>query len=438
MKRWLLLTLFVGLMADSMFGWGLGIAPGVSLKNALLYVLVLVMAIETAITGGKSSVELPHIHLLFIMLIALALLSWAVSTFVGSYIDYSPLRSFIAWKGSLLDHYLFFLVFFIGVRSEPDVQWLHKWLFIFIAAANILTVLDAYKIPDLAFIETKGDGRVQGPLGEANQYGLFVALMLPFLLARAWSERGYLRAFLGAGAAASFLVMLLTVSRGAFLSLVAGSLFAVVFLRDHMNAKIVQRTFAIGFVAILGAALVLGQDYANLIIERTQETTFGGDTYAMTSGRTLIWSKALGIMMEDQWSLLTGYGWNTFRSVMAIAPHNVYLHRFFELGIFGLIVFLALLFSVLHQIRKALDNRKRNSSLDSSLIGFVFGFAILVIGIFAVDLANPWYFVWAFAGIAMRAGILVTEVPVDEAPKSQEMAAGQHPDASLGHGAKHL
>ncbi len=87
MKRVLLIVLFSGLLAVSMFGWGLGIAPGVSLKNLLLYLPVLIIGIEAAIKGRTTRIEVPALHLrsLWPQVVAVAIMyiaAYAASAFL--------------------------------------------------------------------------------------------------------------------------------------------------------------------------------------------------------------------------------------------------------------------------------------------------------------------------------------------------------------------
>ena len=126
--RLLLLIAFVGLLADQMFGWAFMLLPGVSLKNALLYLILIGIGIHAAIQPKKWVIELPQVHLFFILLLAISFLSWAGNTFVGLYVEYQPLPALMVWKSSALDHYLFFLLFFLGVRTRDDVIWLQKWV----------------------------------------------------------------------------------------------------------------------------------------------------------------------------------------------------------------------------------------------------------------------------------------------------------------------
>jgi O-antigen ligase len=266
--------------------------------------------------------------------------------------------------------------------------------------------MDTYDVPDLGLMRLN-DGRVQGPLGEANQYGLFVAMFLPILISKFFLEHGPWRLFFGVGSAVGFWVLLLTVSRGAFVSLFLGSLFSAFVFRRQISTVVLKRTAVVGVLAIAGASFLLGDQFRDLIFERTVEAIESGDSYELTSGRVWLWTKVLNLMFNEPWSILTGYGWFTFREIMDIAPHNVYLNYLFELGIIGLLLFISLLGSILMLARKAVAENPADKYIVPGLIGFFFGFAVLMIGIFAVDLALPWYFVWAYVGIAMREVMLL-------------------------------
>ena len=419
MIRHLLLWAFVGLMADRMFGWQMNLAPGVSLKNALLYSILLLIGLQAARRRQRVVIDLPPVHLFFGLLILIAFLSWAANVLVGMYVDYPALPGLMTWKSEPLDHYLFFLLFFLGVRSEQEFLWLQKWILFFVAMASVATVLDAYDMPDLGFIDTRHDGRVQGPLGQANDYGIFLATFLPIILARVFTETGAWRGYFAVGAAATAWALLLTVSRGSYLSLILGSICSAYMLRQHLNPRMVRRFVAMAVLALLGAVLVLGDQYIELILERTIKTAETGDAFQMTSGRLWIWSRALDIMVDSPLSFITGYGWNTTTYVLGITMHSRYMNYLFELGIFGLMTFMALLTSVMYWTRRAIIEGRADHQLRPALVGFCFGFMTLCFGLIGGNVYSPWYFVWAYTGIALRAAVLVLQQTTG--PRTEEL-----------------
>ena len=180
-------------------------------------------------------------------------------------------------------------------------------------------------------------------------------------------------------------------------------------LRQHLNPRMVRRFVAMSVLALLGAVLVLGDQYIELILERTIKTAETGDAFQMTSGRVWIWSRALDIMVDSPLSFITGYGWNTTYDVLGISMHSRYMHYLFELGIFGLMIFMALLTSVLYWTRRAIIEGGSDHQLVPALIGFYFGFMTLCFGLVGGSVFSPWYFVWAYTGIALRAAVLVLQ-----------------------------
>ena len=92
--------------------------------------------------------------------------------------------------------------------------------------------------------------------------------------------------------------------------------------------------------------------------------------------------------------------------------HSRYLTYVFELGVFGLLSFLGLLFSVLYWARRAIAVGGASRALVLNLIGFTFAFFTLSMGLIGGSVYSPWYFFWAYTGIAMRgAAVLILTSP---------------------------
>src|SRR3990170_990698 len=103
------------------------------------------------------------------------------------------LSSVFDLKNRAVDYMLFFLVFFYGVRSEKDAVFVLQCLLLSWIVSHAVAVLDAIGVMQLGDIERRSDGRVQGAVGESNQYGAFVALTLPAAVAMAVAARGWWR-----------------------------------------------------------------------------------------------------------------------------------------------------------------------------------------------------------------------------------------------------
>ena len=81
--RYLLAVLIIFLTIADMFGWTASLAPGLSIKNAILYLIMLALATRFAVRGG-ARLEPLQLHLWFGALIAYATLSWLVTGLIRS------------------------------------------------------------------------------------------------------------------------------------------------------------------------------------------------------------------------------------------------------------------------------------------------------------------------------------------------------------------
>src|SRR5579871_6569561 len=99
--RYLLALLMCFLTAADMFGWTQSIAPGLSIKNALIYLILLGLAGRFVVRGGLR-LELPQVHLWFAVLIGYAILTWLAAGIILQYKSYTLLASGIDLKANLL------------------------------------------------------------------------------------------------------------------------------------------------------------------------------------------------------------------------------------------------------------------------------------------------------------------------------------------------
>ena len=116
-----------------------------------------------------------------------------------------------------------------------------------------MAVLDATGVFHVGDIEQRSDGRVQGAVGESNQYGAFVALSLPAIVALVTITRGTWRMFWMAASVITAAALVMTVSRGAFVATLFATLFGMWLFRRFMPARKLLSWAACGSV---GAVLV--------------------------------------------------------------------------------------------------------------------------------------------------------------------------------------
>lgn len=409
--RFLLVALISLLTLSSVFNWDPGPAPGVKLQNGILYLLALALTLRVSF-DRNFRIQLPAIPITFIVLIAYSILSFLAVVFVIEYQHYNAFNNALILK-TLVDQLLFFIVFFYGLRSEEEAIAILKCLLLAFALSHVMAVLDAQGIVRFGDIERREDGRVQGLVGESNQYGAFVAMSLPAIVAISFTTRGIERLFWMVSVIVTAITLLMTVSRGAFVAtFIAGACAFLLFRRYAPPGRIAVLALSavLGVFAIGIAAVALG--FGELLYERVVNS-MSSDLGSTSSGRTEIWRNALGTMFESPLTLLTGFGWRAYWSMpFRYSPHNYYLNLWFNLGVIGLASSILLFVLPLKAAKEAIA--RASAITRPTLMGFIVATIALAVATFFVDLSIPWLYYWAYAGIALRMAVLVG----DEAPET--------------------
>jgi len=209
----------------------------------------------------------------------------------------------------------------------------------------------------------------------------------------------------------SSLVLILTVSRGAFVGLFLGTACAAFMLRRYVS---IQRFVVWGAIAVVGVMFVgliaglVDQQIGAVIAERLFGQSKSIDMSEASSGRTQIWAELLDRMVRTPTTLLTGFGWDVYYVMpFRYAPHNHYLGTYFDLGIPGVGLFLLLMKRIVSTARSAVG--LADEETRPHVLAFVFGMLALVISIVFADLFDPWSYIWLYVGAMMRIAVLVRE-----------------------------
>ncbi len=387
-----------------LLGFDMSLATGFSFKNLILYVLFLFLVVRKAVNRSQENIlSIKIIYILFITLIILALFSWILASLGWVVPNFDKWKSAIAVKNQLIDHILFFYIFYSMCKNTDDALFVAKGILLLIIAGNLITIIDALNIPDLGIIHQRIDGRVNGPLGESNQYAAFLILFIPSMTVFAM-QRGVARLLYIAGLILSVAVLFLTTSRGAVVGVVAGATLATIYVRRFISAKQVLVALVLGAV-IFGVGLTLATyKYEGLIENRFINQSFTGSIKTASSGRTWIWEKALDLQAEYPVTFLTGFGWESFDDVFKLASHNTYLSLIFSLGIPGLLVFLALLYQICSLTRQGISYAQEKIPRQL-MLAFLYGFIPMLVAIFFVNLYKPWFFIWSYVGLIARIAV---------------------------------
>lgn len=411
----LLFSLFFVLFASRTLGFDLSLAPGLSVKNAFLYLIFAALAVEAALTRRKK-LELLPIFVPFGLYVYYAVMSWVVVLLLIEYQGYSPRSTLISLKSGPVEHFLVLLIFFYGTASREHGAWVLRNMVWLIIVGNAVTVIDAINMPDLGLIEQREDGRVSGPIGTSNEFGAFVAFFMPMIIAVYWTEKGVKKFLAGMGTLISGVAFLMAVSRGAMVGLLCGGILGAWYLRELIPTRMMIRAGA--GMLVLCVLFVIGaflSGYGELLTARMEQFD-AGRLDKVSSGRTVIWMTALESMFEHPVSLLTGFGWDAYASFnFRYATHNAYLLVFYDLGLIGLALFLLVIRNVLTTARAAL--LKSGPAAKPLLFAFVFGLFALLVALFFGELYSSWLYVWATVGISLRIAVSETEAEPATAPE---------------------
>lgn len=409
MIRTLLLILFTAMLGSRALGLDLGLGPGLSIKNALIYATATLIAIDSAIARNRD-VELLSVIVPFASLIFYAVMTWIAIVVFLEYPYYMPGQTLIRLKTKLVDQFIVLLIFFYGVTNSRDALWLIKGLTWVVMSSCFITIIDTFNIPDLGIITARDmDGRIEGILGAAAEFGGLLAFFIPAMAALWWIEFGFKRflALLGIGLA--LVCILISGSRGAMLGLVAGALVTGFFLRRYISMRIAIRTTAALLVfVVLAVLVVMSTEFGTMLEQRLSTGLDTGSLETISSGRTTIWLKAFREMADHPHSFITGLGWESYFQTIGhrYATHNVYLDRLYNLGMIGLVLYLLTFISAIWITRRGIE--RADDSTQPFLIATVTGLMAILFSMAFTDIESTTIYVWAFTGLALRIAVLGT------------------------------
>jgi len=242
-----------------------------------------------------------------------------------------------------------FIVYFIALSCIRD-HATAKRIYFYMCIGSVLVVL--YTLPEMYSkmgLSSIEKSRVNGPLAQANEFGGLLAYTMMFtgglFLAyihtfRAWVTAPYFLLALK--------LLISTFSRGAYLALAVGGIFA-----GYLRGKVFF--FASVFAALVFFA-VLPQFIPGAIVDRmsaslkqTEATSGPTQLDKSSEHRLILWKAAADMTLE---SPLTGKGFKGFqkmkhlyteRPVHEKDPHNYYLYVSSQMGLPALVIFFFIL-----------------------------------------------------------------------------------------------
>ena len=331
-----------------------------------------------------------------------------VCVFVSAVLSQFPAQSFIAFVAKLLEGYALYFSFVDCVKTKRHL----KDCVSVCVLAVLLMVIDglAQFVWHMDFLRQLPlqDHRVSATLRHANDFGAYLIVFIPLifgLLALSLRRGAFFvqqwgRDFLGAEwfsrgvFGVTFVLMIvclgLTFSRGSWVAFWFSMIIFVVILRKYfISALVVSLVFLVIFLPFLMKfrdvsfttdSVNLTRDYGS--IARTPEslnklTQLERDRVALVHrfnlgmGRFGFWEEAVSLIEKHP---VFGSGLNTYSKSTNAYAHNCYLQMAAEIGIVGLLAFLAMIAVLFWQSLRSWATLK-DPYWETLLAGSLAGFA---------------------------------------------------------------
>lgn len=339
----------------------------------------------------------------------IALLAWLPVNYWAS-VDKA-----LSWTA--LSYLLFGVALYLALINWPPAQrrpYLISWLVLIIGLAltiaspllSQLALSKLFSVPVITSVLQRLEGMLPGTVN-ANILAGALAVLMPLpvaLMLRAdWTRRRWLVAGCALLSAAMLAAILLTQSRGAYLA-AAAALGVLLALRWP------KLWYALPVVVVAGGIAVLQMGLNSPAGEVAASSALNG-----LDGRLELWSRAIYAISDFPF---TGIGIGTFERVIpvlyplfTIGPdtviahaHNLLLQVGVDLGLPGLIAYLAIFINVFAGLVQRL--RRRDGTLDWALAAGVLGslIAMFTHGIFDVPVwgARPAVLPWLLIALAVQ------------------------------------
>ena len=326
--------------------------PGLNTLNVLLFSVFGSFALSQVL-ARRPFLKIGRLGPVIIALLTLAGLSIIRGAAAPTGYGYNTYNAFLILVRSCTTFATYFIVLAMsnGEKDRRHITW------------AVLIGLLLESLVTIKFGRTGAGSRAVGSIGQSNELGAFLALLGVLAAALAVGARSWYAKLVAAGIfAASGFGIMLSLSRGSMLALVGG--LALVTWRSSRWAFVLM-------VLLLVSSPLWVPDYVVDRINSSKVESDSDDGYGVdkaSEARLMTW-QAIGNVVEHH--PFDGVGFTGLQFVLPDvgaamgltdikdSAHNTYLRMLSEMGVFGLLLFLATLAKLFHLAHVAANKAKR-------------------------------------------------------------------------------
>lgn len=305
----------------------------------------------------------------------------------------------LAWhefSGTFIRCIIMFIVIVNVVRTKTRLKGL---LFLALAAGLWLSAeaITQYREGLMLIEGYRASGRGSGIFGNTNDMALHVVTVLPITIALLFGSKGVARKlFYGVCAALLFGGIVLSYSRGAFLSLIVVAMFVAMKSRPRYRLGIV-----IGALLLGGAAFLLAPgQYGGRMLSIFDSSL---DSSGSADARRGELFRSIYVALRHP---LLGIGMGNYQAEMSyrgLVTHNSYTQVAAEMGITALVcytLFIVTPFRKLGQMARETFETRGSSDFYYLSTGLQASLLAYMVGSFFLSVASDWY-VYYLVGFAV-------------------------------------
>lgn len=309
----------------------------------------------------------------------LPILVFLAAALISVWVAFAQRVALRSFREEVFDPLLYLVLLLLCLRTRPDIIRLLAALLASSLVVSLIGLAQYFLFKNQLVLEADGIRRVHAVYGSANSIGLFLDYTLPLGLAViALGKRRRIAGFFGtrqlrvlavAVCIPLLAVLYLSQSRGAWVAIAGAALFILLLPVRSRKALLVS---LVGLLVVLGIVVVFfHKPLINFMVEG-HSSVKGISTLTK---RLYLWESALRMIRDHPWlgvgmdnwlcyysynhvcfnpALLNHHYWILFdpmtKAPTGLAdeptlshPHNIFLHVWVSMGIFGLLAFVVVL-----------------------------------------------------------------------------------------------